>query len=349
MSMFLTTSPSAQFAEVPAYQLDGDWATLHANVQIPALQETANGWALQLWACAAGEAPELENGIKVAELVFHPNGTGACHVSGQTPAMPPAGQADRTLVLALVSGTEGHLNTLHDSAVVAESARFEQPRLEGHIDFIPGLHSAALEVAAIVNPRGADNLSGTLALEVWSMDSAYLGGSWIGTPVASLVLGQLHGKSDWLNVNHQVSAALPANPGHLTLMLREWTTSGYVTRDFRELQAPVAEVPATIEEEACAPVAAPAETEATPIPAIATPQAKPTARTKVTTAVPTGSDSSVSVNHATEHQLIAVKGLGVAVARGIIAHRPYVKLDDLCRVKGMGPKLLDKIRGQIKL
>ena len=41
--------------------------------------------------------------------------------------------------------------------------------------------------------------------------------------------------------------------------------------------------------------------------------------------------------------LLAVKGLGATVVQAIIAGRPYAALDDLCRVKGMGPKLLSKV------
>ena len=134
-----------------------------------------------------------------------------------------------------------------------------------------------------------------------------------------------------------------------------FTEEGYFSNrntrsPFRSSEAVVAEVVATeaTEVEATAEVAAPAPA------AVAKKSTKPKAKAKSAAApkaLPVVEDNSkgVSVNTASELQLVAVKGLGVAVVRGIIAGRPYAKLDELCRVKGMGPKLLDKVRDQIKL
>uniref|UniRef100_UPI0035BF8D65 ComEA family DNA-binding protein n=1 Tax=Sphaerotilus hippei TaxID=744406 RepID=UPI0035BF8D65 len=52
----------------------------------------------------------------------------------------------------------------------------------------------------------------------------------------------------------------------------------------------------------------------------------------------------VSVNRGSVEQLSAVKGLGAAVARAIVAGRPHAQLDDLLAVRGIGPKLLERFR-----
>ena len=53
---------------------------------------------------------------------------------------------------------------------------------------------------------------------------------------------------------------------------------------------------------------------------------------------------SLDVNTATERELQFVRGIGPVLAARIIAGRPYETVDDLLKVKGIGPKKLEKIR-----
>ena len=55
------------------------------------------------------------------------------------------------------------------------------------------------------------------------------------------------------------------------------------------------------------------------------------------------------LNTASEAELSAVKGLPPSVARAIIAARPFATLDEVCKAKGMGPKMLAKLRDQFVL
>lgn len=57
----------------------------------------------------------------------------------------------------------------------------------------------------------------------------------------------------------------------------------------------------------------------------------------------------VSINHASEAELIALKGIGPALARQIIALRPFESVNALVDIKGIGPKLLDQLRDQLTL
>jgi DNA uptake protein ComE-like DNA-binding protein len=61
-----------------------------------------------------------------------------------------------------------------------------------------------------------------------------------------------------------------------------------------------------------------------------------------------GADSGplgrINVNRATAAELEALPGIGPVIARRIVEGRPYRSVDDLDRVKGIGPKRLDEIR-----
>jgi competence protein ComEA len=52
----------------------------------------------------------------------------------------------------------------------------------------------------------------------------------------------------------------------------------------------------------------------------------------------------LDLNHATREQLGAVPGLRAEWVGPIIAGRPYARLDDLRKVKGIGPKTVEKLR-----
>ena len=333
----------ARFGNSHGYRIDGD--LVHLNAEILCDESALNGqeWALQLWA---------NDQFKIAELalgLLHPNGSSLICLSGTTTLLAPAGDGEYALSLALASGNAGRFDTLEDSAAFVQKVSFVQPRLEGEVGAEFSGDEISLKINAIENPRAADNLSGTLALEVWSLDTPYAGGDWSGLPLASVVLGRLDGQNTWRNCSFISHAApLPAE-GYLTLMLREWTPAGYVTRDYRALEEEIAEPVKTLPVDAAKPVVkakkavakskkAPAEAKAPPAAKLAVP-AKPAAAKAM----------SVSVNKASEAELTAVKGLSGSVAKAIIAARPYAALDELVKAKGMGPKLLAKVRGELTL
>ena len=58
-------------------------------------------------------------------------------------------------------------------------------------------------------------------------------------------------------------------------------------------------------------------------------------------------DPPIDVNSADVAQLIRIPGVGPVTAQSILAaraDRPFLSIDDLDRVRGIGPKTLDKIR-----
>lgn len=63
--------------------------------------------------------------------------------------------------------------------------------------------------------------------------------------------------------------------------------------------------------------------------------------------------SKVSINHATESELIKLKGIGVKKARAIVDYREkngaFISLDDLANVKGIGTKIIKENQSIISI
>lgn len=312
------------------YCLDGDFVHLNADVSL-AEADLADGthWALQLWASPGGFDGLALNGVKVAELALQPT-PGNFNVAACVTALPPAGCAAQVMAMALVGQRVDGSVQVRDLSVYATPQTFFQPFLLGDVSCRVADGMAEIAIERIASPRSPDNLSGTLALEVWALDAPYQGGAWQGQPVASVVLGQLSGGSAWADCRYSVPAVNAS--GTLTLMLREWTPAGYLTRDYRNLAA-VSE-PVSGDVEAAAKPAAKAGKSAT---------------RKAGASKSADKTAPVNVNTASAAELAAVKGISKAVAEAIVAARPYARLDDLLRAKGIGAKLLEKLGKLLKI
>jgi competence ComEA-like helix-hairpin-helix protein len=59
--------------------------------------------------------------------------------------------------------------------------------------------------------------------------------------------------------------------------------------------------------------------------------------------------ASVDLNSSTTQELQSISGIGPILAAKIIAGRPYKRVDDLLRVNGIGPRLLERIRPYLVL
>ena len=225
------------FAGEASLRFEANRVELQAGLQGHDLAAGAQrSMALQLWA---------DDSLLLAELplgALQPDTQGLAQVSASLALTPPAGQSRRRLSLRLVSGQPGAWDRVHDHHRFALPQRFLQPALEGTVH--ARLEGGALQlgIEAIVNPRDAADISGTLALELWALEQPYAGSDFRGQPLGSSVLGSLVGQQrrNLLNLAWplpETALALPAR-AHLTLMLREWTSSGYVTRDWRALDWP---------------------------------------------------------------------------------------------------------------
>lgn len=340
------------------YRFEGDQVILNADLVFS--EEDAAlpaNWFLQLWANRAGFASAPE-GIKIAETLISPL-VGSSLANLSCPAMLPAGSDAQSLALAIVGLTFDGQTIVRDWSVFPDQATFVQPALEGEIRCKVEGNGVELNVASVTNPRDIDNLSGTLSLELWVTSSPYLGGAWSGILLASTNLGTLGGGQSLSDLSFQLPASLPEGCGEITVMLREWTELGYVTRDYRTLQ--IAQAPAVTAEPAkkAAPKAgskaapkAKAKVEAkveakekAPVKEAAKEAAPAPAKAKKAAAAE--DSGKVSINKASLEALTAVKGLSAKVAEGIVAGRPFASLDDLARVKGLSKTILAKVRSQL--
>jgi DNA uptake protein ComE-like DNA-binding protein len=364
MTNKISSGIETSIGENHGYRFEGDFVHLNAEVNFSEADLAAGQeWALQLWANGDGFSGLQTAGVKVAELSIQPM-AGGLATAGWCDAMPPAGAVDQVLGLALISFTADGLAQVRDLAIYPNRESFFQPSLVGHVDCKLTDGAAELSIEAIANPRGIDNLSGTLSLEVWALNAPYTGGSWSGSPVATVILGVLSGGEAWSGCHFNVPASMPAEGAALTVMLREWTPAGYVTRDYRNFaaapvkpEAVAKAAPATKAKPAAKPKA-PAKTKevaaakpavAAKAPVVEVKKAEVAAKPVKKAAVAKDAAKPVSINKASEDELAAIKGLPREVARAIIAARPYATLDDVCKAKGMGVKKLAKLRDLLAL
>jgi len=56
----------------------------------------------------------------------------------------------------------------------------------------------------------------------------------------------------------------------------------------------------------------------------------------------------VNINTASDKELRSLPSIGYARADEIIAHRPYTSVDELSRVKGITPRVIDQLRPFVK-
>ncbi|GGC01992.1 hypothetical protein GCM10011352_30230 [Marinobacterium zhoushanense] len=379
-------TPAIRFNGNVEYRIEGDTAQLGAELQIEDLQRIeCQRLSLQLWACPDQVNPQALQGTRVAALALSQSlFTG--FYQDQTLALPPAGDNDYTMALALVGETADGNIQVHDCAVFANRQLFLQPSIQGRVDCQLHDTSVSIRIDAIANRRDADNRSGALSLELWALNAPYQGGAFVGFPMASTELGTLDGQCAWQDCSFNLEINQPpVGEWAPALMLREWTPAGYITRDYRQLPSLVREaqmpMPAAVvnsqptaefiayessandadqtpverEHKADAEAAVVTEKEEvlkapkTNSDAKRADKAEKKPATKAAKKKTDKIDEAVSINTASAKALSKVRGLSPRLAEAIIAERPYASLDELLKVRGIGARMLVKLRELLSL
>jgi hypothetical protein len=250
------------------YRIDGDVACLNAELALAGdpNQVMAQRWALQLWACDAPYGGGALSGVKVAEAALDlPSGVASQpqQLYAETFARLPAGDREYSMVLVLASEQSGStFQTVHDFANYPAREHFAVPHFVGDVAADMYESEVSLRIDAIRNPRDEDNLSGSLALELWALREPYAGGQFAGDALAGVEIGRLAGQRNFGELTRELSlAALPSGRFYPVWMLREWSAGGYVTRDYRNL-ASIDNTPVVNGVEAFQPPSAAIEVEA---------------------------------------------------------------------------------------
>jgi DNA uptake protein ComE-like DNA-binding protein len=245
----------ARFGFSHGYRLEGDSALLNAHIDLsPSAARVASSFALQLWACEEPHRGGPLSGFKIAEAPISLSGLDAAsRLDAVAFAHPPAAALTRisdardsvsrdfSMVLVLAAGAPGAFDQVHDFANYPARERFVVPHLGGAAGY--KLHddgSVSLHVEQVFNPRSADNLSGSLSLQLWSVDKPYAGGELNGTLLATRELGQVRGQES-ITVQDELRSVLTRAVGgasHLVLALCEWTALGYLARDYCNFAEP---------------------------------------------------------------------------------------------------------------
>jgi DNA uptake protein ComE-like DNA-binding protein len=247
------------------------------------------------------------------------------------------------MVLVLAKRSQDAHEEVLDYANYPAREHFSVPSLQGAVSHSVAPDHVSVRVARIHNPRGSENLSGTLALELWALSEPYTGGQFQGQALAGVELGRLAGQGSLEALERVLPfTAAPAPDAHWTLMLREWTANGYVTRDYRNLASPRPAAMIAAPQAAAQDVLSDPNTAESAAPA---PEAAPAPQPVAAAAA----SSLVSIRHASLEELAGVPGLNRKLAAEIIKARPYSSLDQLLKVRGIGDKTLRKLRSVLTL
>jgi hypothetical protein len=202
-----------------------------------------------------------------------------------------------------------------------------------------------IDISEIANQRDSENISGTLSIELWALKAPYTGADFNGFAVAGTSIGELFGQHYLANCRYDLDfQEPPTGTWYLTLMLREWTGMGYESRDYINFSLPyiVSNKPAISRTEADNVINVSFTGNKNNSATAATKAGKATQKKPET-------EAAISLNSASLQDIVSVKGISQKLAENLDAARPFESLDEVLKVKGMGPKLWQKIRDFISL
>lgn len=209
--------------------------------------------------------------------------------------------------------------------------------LDGNCEFSVNADRVMVSVGAIRNLRGIENLSGSLAVELWALhhplDTVEPEGQPGAQRVAATTIGEISGQHFVPDCRYDLLFEEPL-PGawQMSLLLREWNGHGYTTRSVVYFPVPFQ-----------VDVGLPAHTP--PQKKTGKGKGKAGASAEVN-AVPV---APINLNTASVEEIASIKGVSPKLAKEIVATRPHTDIKALVEVRGIGEKLLRAIRPLITL
>lgn len=202
-----------------------------------------------------------------------------------------------------------------------------------------------LTIQQINNHREISNLSGTLAVELrgYRQDG-------IEAVLASTTIGQLSGQHYVPNCEYDLIFTAPdAGQWQLALELREWDGSNYMLIDSQPFDVPyVATWQPTIVEPT---ISQTSKENVVNIDEAPSSHVAHTIKSKKSAKQEKSNENSelISINQSSLEELTSVKGMPKKVAKEIVEKRPHTSWDALLKIKGMGPRMLKKLKKALKL
>lgn len=235
---------------------------------------------------------------------------------------------------------------------LADVSVLPQIALSGNCGYTMNDDRVVVTVDEIANRRNIGDISGTLSVELWALKQPYAGGSFNGVALAGTSIGQVLGRHCLADCRYDlIFAEPPAGSWFLSLMLREWTEMGYVTRDYVNFALPyvVAAKPRVVRSTAdnVINVSFAGKSCASPLPSegdVGAPSKVDVAEPAPIDPVKSSGRAVASLNEATIEEIAAVKGVSKKVAGNLVAARPFKTFDELLQVKGIGKAMVKKLR-----
>lgn len=234
---------------------------------------------------------------------------------------------------------------------------------------------------AIENQRVAGNISGTVSIELWALNAPVTGVEFEGYQVAATQIGEILGQHILPDCRYDlIFNQPPVGSWYLALMLREWDGISFITRDIRSFDLPYqvelhlvenskqsstevinihtrSAVVSTHEKAKKDIVKKSDKKSVKPKASKKNALAKKTEKNKKASSVKApkaktlqtkASPNKVSINLASAQELTELKGISKKLAKAIIEGRPYKSVKSLLTIKGIGPKVFEKIRKGVK-
>ena len=204
-----------------------------------------------------------------------------------------------------------------------------------------------LSIEQIASHRDSHSISGTLSVELWAHKQPYAGGGFSGVALAGTSIGELWDQRFLSDCRYDLLFhEPPAGTWFLTLMLREWTEAGYVTRDHVNFALPYTVPASPAVEHGVADNVINVNFSNSADLAVMRAPAKPVGKPELAgDSTDNGrTPRAISLNDAGLQQIAAVKGISRKLAADLVASRPFKSFEDVLKVKGIGAALLRKIR-----